>query len=145
MNPITAWWEQICIPLDGLLWKKGINHGVIRPMLRNQILIGGALILLGGLCYIIWPWLFWAACGFIFMSFIFLSWSRFFLSSNDNWGNSGLMKIIVPFLLRLLFFGVLLYFCMRYMDASIIAIIIGFAAAAFMGLFSYAFYMRKGE
>lgn len=144
MNPLTAWWTQICVPLDGLLWKKGITHGTIRPLLRNQILASGGLILSGGLCYVIWPWIFWAACGFLFMTFVFISWTRFFLFSPDKSFRNSIPVIVIRFLSRLFIFAILLYVCMRYFAASAISITMGVMGAVFWGLFNFAYYMRKG-
>lgn len=144
MSIVGSWWRQICQPLDGLLWKTGINHGVIRPLLRNQILIAGACILFGGMLFVVWPWLFWAGCGLGVMAWIFYSWASFFLRADlEAYSSAFLRSVIFRFGLRLILLAALLYIALRYFDATADAILVGLTVGAVLGLVNFAFYMRK--
>lgn len=145
MSLLGAWWRQICQPLDGLLWKKGISHGVIRPLLRNQILLAGALILLGGIIFIVWSWLFWAGCGFAVMTWILYSWAAFFLRADIGSYNAAFLRIVIlRFGIRLLLLAVLLYIALRFFSAPAGAILVGLVTGTILGLVNFTYYMRKG-
>lgn len=144
MNIIASWWRKICVPLDGFLWHKNISHSIIRPVLRNLILVSGLCLLLGAAFYTIYPEAFWYACGLLCMSWIFWSWARLFLRiSLQNYGAALLRMVFISFMLRLALLAILLYFAMTVFNASAIAIVAGMVTGGVISLAAFAWNLRK--
>lgn len=143
MNIIKAWWEKICVPLDGFLWHRNISHHIIRPLLRNLILASGAAILAGGALYAAFPSVFWFACGLICMTWIFWSWAKVFHRiSLENFGVALLRLVFIGFMLRLVLLAILLYISLAIFNGQPIAIIAGMTTGGFLGLATYAWHLR---
>ena len=144
MNPVKAWWTKICEPLDGFLWHRDISHPIIRPLLRNEIMAGGFALLAGAALYAVFPWLFWFACGFVCMVWIFWSWTRFFMRSPlDQYGLTLLRAVFAHFGLRLAIFAALLYVAMALFQAPADAIIAGMLLSGLLALATYAWHLRQ--
>ena len=45
--------------LDAWLWRRGIGHPVIRPLVRNELLLTALFLLGGGAIFSATPWFFW--------------------------------------------------------------------------------------
>lgn len=137
--------EQICRPLDGLLWRQGINHSLIGPLLRNQILVSGSCLLAGGIAYVFWPGVFWFGAGMACMAWIFWSWARFFASAGLGQYNAAFLRAVLwSFGSRLVLMAVLLWLAMAFCGASAWAILAGVASGAVMLTASFAWrHMRK--
>lgn len=129
MNFIVAWWEKICQPLDGFLWRRNISDPIVRPLLRNQIYIACASLLAGSALYFAFPWLFWFGCGAASLAWIFWSWARFF-SATPKLGDGILKSVLLRFYLRFAAFAAALYLALAVCDAPAGAIIAGMAGGA---------------
>lgn len=68
--------------LDAWLWRRGIDHPVIRPLVRNEMLLTGIFLLGGGVAFTLTPWFFWFGVGVGIMTLTFWSLARFFLRSD---------------------------------------------------------------
>lgn len=144
MNIWSNFWKKICEPLDGFLWHRDITHPVIRPVLRNEILASGSCILIGGLIYIVFPWLFWFGCGIFCIAWIFWNWARLFLRMDpNNMGSLFFRAIILNFGGRFIILAVVLFLVMTIFKAIIGALIAGLVCGAFLALYSYARYAKN--
>ena len=65
--------------LDAWLWRRGIGHPVIRPLVRNELLLTALFLLGGGAAFSATPWFFWFGVGLGIMTLTFWSLARFFL------------------------------------------------------------------
>lgn len=135
MSMLATWWQKICVPLDGFLWHQDISHPVIRPLLRNQILACGATLLTGAAIYVVFPWLFWFACGLTCISWIFWSWARVFASMGRT---PSLGLILLKFLTRLAVLAFLLLVALAWCHAPASAILAGLVAGSLLGLATFA-------
>lgn len=141
MGILGTYWHKICEPLDGYLWHRHITHHLIRPVLRNQILISGAALLFGAVVYAAYPWLFWCGAGMICMTWIFWSWARFFLKIDlGQYSPAFLRAILLGFGLRLIIIAILLYMALAWAHASAQAILIGMVAGAFLAILNYGYH-----
>ena len=142
MNPVSAFWQKICVPLDGYLWHKNIYHHLVRPTLRNQILASGACILAGAALYAAFPGVFWFGAGLVCMTWIVWSWARFFLNTNiGEFSAAFLRSILLRFVLRLIILAMLLYLALAWCKAPAPAILAGMIGGAVLALASYAINM----
>ena len=64
--------------LDAWLWRRGIGHPVIRPLVRNELLLTALFLLGGGAIFSATPWFFWFGVGLGIMTLTFWSLARFF-------------------------------------------------------------------
>lgn len=143
MNILRGFWRKICEPLDGFLWQRDITHHLVRPALRNQILIGGASILAGAVCYAILPHIFWFGVGLMCITWIFWSWARFFLKVDlANYSAAFLRAILLRFALRLCLLALFVYFALAVCKAPAGALLTGMAAGSVIALCSYAINMK---
>lgn len=142
MGILGDYWSKICQPLDGFLWRKDISHPIVRPVLRNQILISGAALLAGAACFAAFPWLFWFGAGMGCMTWIFWSWAKFFLRANIGEYNSAFLRaVLLRFCARFLLLAILLYLALAWAAAPGGAIIAGLIAGAFLALSSYGYFV----
>lgn len=141
MGALATFWQKICVPLDGLLWHGNINHSLIRPMLRNEILAFGACVIAGGILYAVLPWLFWFGMGIGCILWIFWSWAKFFLRFSAD--TARIASVLWRFALRLLILAILLYYALAELEAPPFAIMAGLVAGSLLGLGSYAWYWVK--
>lgn len=143
MSIAGLWWRRICEPLDGFLWRKGIDHPIIRPTLRNEIMASGLCVLGGGALYAILPWLFWFGCGLFCMCWIFWSWAGFFARIQGmDLGTAILRAVIINFLGRLLLLACLLYVALAIFKAPAPALLAGLVGGGLLALASYAINSR---
>ncbi len=146
MNPVSAFWQKICEPLDGYLWHRNIYHHLVRPTLRNQILASGAFIIAGAACYAAFPALFWFGTGLVCMTWIFWSWARFFLNNNiGEFSATFLRAIILRFCLRLIILAVLLYLALAWCNAPAPAILAGMIFGGILAIASYVIHLARSS
>lgn len=144
MSLAGDFWNKICAPLDGFLWHKDISHPIIRPLIRNEIMAAGFLILAGAACHAVFPWLFWFGCGMAGMAWIFWGWARFFSRLDiANYGAALMRAVFITFWLRLIVLAILLYIALAWLDAPVMAITAGFIAGSALALISYALNMKN--
>lgn len=140
MNIITAFWRKICEPLDGFLWRRNITHGMIRPLLRNQILAAGGCIILGGAIYLAFPGLFWFGMGLAAMTWTFWSWARFFSRVNiGGYSSAFLRAVLIGFAGRLALLAFLLYVAMAMCRAPAGAVLAGMICGAAIAIGTSAY------
>ena len=65
--------------IDNWLWRRGISHPVILPLVRNLILFTGICLGMGGVGYAHMPGLFWFGVGAAMITWTFWGLARFFL------------------------------------------------------------------
>ena len=65
--------------IDNWLWRRGISHPVIMPLVRNLILFTGICLVMGGVGYAHMPGLFWFGVGAAMITWTFWGLARFFL------------------------------------------------------------------
>lgn len=134
--------------LDSWLWRRGICHPLLLPLLRNE-LCGLALLLLPGMVLLAagWSQLFWAAVGFGLMTAILWELTRFFLRRSLRAAGMGLLPLILlRWGLRLGLVALLLYAALVHWRASPLALTAGLALAQLVALTSYArAYRRAGR
>lgn len=139
MSLVGDWWRKICQPLDGFLWHKNIEHPIVRPVLRDEIMSAGLCVLLGVALYKAFSWLFWFGGGMACMAWLFWSWARFFSRSPDYECNAVFMRaIILRFGLRLGIIALLLFLAMAVFHAVVGAIVGGLIVGSVIALASYA-------
>lgn len=143
MNIARVWWQKICEPLDGFLWRKDISHPIIRPLIRNEIMACGLCMLAGAAVYAVFSWLFWFGAGICCMTWLFWSWARFFLRRPpQNYGPGSLMPVIMRFGLRMIVVAALLFLALAVFRAAAAAILAGLVTGAVLALVSYAWNMK---
>lgn len=140
MKIIAQFWHKICEPLDGFLWRRDITHGMIRPLLRNQILAAGGCVLLGGACYFVFSGIFWFGMGLAAITWVFWSWAKFFLRVNiGEYSSAFLRAILLRFMGRLALIAFLLYVALAVCKASVGAILAGMVCGAVVAIASSAY------
>ncbi|MDE5832966.1 MAG: hypothetical protein K2H64_08285 [Desulfovibrio sp.] len=144
MNIISAWWEKICQPLDGFLWRKNIADPIIRPILRNQIFASCFFLILGSALYFAFPWIFWFGCGLGGMTWIVFGWTRLFSGSPpDKFDRTLVLRVLSRFYLRLILFALLLYLALAVASAPPGAIVAGMIAGAALAAALFLYYLRR--
>lgn len=136
--------ETISRRFDTWLWRCGIWHPVIGPLLRNELLLTFFCLLCGGVVYTVAPWFFWFGVGSGFMSLTFLSLARFFLRTGPSeYSTAFLCAVLLRWVGRLIVFAALLYTAMIVCKAPVTAILGGLTAAAATALATYALAARS--
>lgn len=130
--------------LDAWLWRRGIGHPVIRPLLRNEILLSALLLAGGALLWSKTDWVFWFGVGTSIMTLTFWSLSRFFLCRDlSQYSSTLLWGVLLRWLARLAGLTVLLYVVLIECRAPVIAILGGLTAATAVALGSFALASRN--
>lgn len=131
--------------LDGWLWRRGICHPLLLPLLRHQFCGLGLLLLVGlGLLAAGQNWIFWTAVGFGLMTFILWELVRFFLRRPLQATSMGQLPVILlRWSLRLGLTALLLYAALVYWQAPPLALVAGLALAQLVALTSYARAYRR--
>lgn len=132
--------------LDEWLWRRGIRHLQMLPLLRNLILISLLLLAAGGLTALC-GWgaaLFWLGTGCALMTWIFWELARFFLRRplSDN-GMAMLPLLLLRWGLR---FGVaagIVYLALVVGRASPLVFVAGVVLAEIIALASYVRAVRR--
>lgn len=144
MNIISVWWNRICQPLDGFLWRGNISDPVIRPILRNQIFASCFFLLLGAALYYAFPWIFWFGCGLGGMAWIVFGWTKLFSRvSPDKFDKTLLIRVLGRFYLRFFLFAILLYLALAAASAPPGAIVAGMIAGAMSAAIMFFVYSRR--
>ena len=126
--------------LDGWLWRRGICHMQILPLLRNLLLTSALLLLAGGLMAALGPVpaVLWAGTGCALMTWIFWELARFFLRrSLKNDGMAVLPLLLMRWGLRLIVGAGLVYLVLIVGKASPMAFVAGLVLAEIIALVSY--------
>ena len=63
--------------IDNWLWRRGISHPVILPLVRNLILFTGICLGMGGVGYAHMPGLLWFGVGAAMITWTFGDWPAF--------------------------------------------------------------------
>ena len=144
MNIISAWWNRICQPLDGFLWRGNISDPVIRPILRNQIFASCFFLFLGAALYYAFPWVFWFGCGLGGMAWIVFGWTKLFSRVRpDKFDKTLLIRVLGRFYLRFALFAILLYLALAVASAPPGAIVAGMIAGAMSAAIMFFVYSRR--
>lgn len=132
--------------LDDWLWRRGIRHLQILPLLRNLLLASALLLLAGGaLAALRLGWgLLWAGVGCLLMTWIFWELARFFLrrSLGEN-GMAILPLLLVRWGLRLGIGAGVVYLVLIVWGASPLAFVAGLVLAEIIALASYVHAARR--
>lgn len=132
--------SAISARLDGWLWRRGICHMQILPLLRNLLLASALLLLAGGLIVTLGlgPSVLWAGTGCTLMTWIFWELARFFLrrSLNDD-GMAVLPLLLLRWGLRLIVGAGVVYLVLIVGRASPMAFVAGLVLAEIIALVSY--------
>lgn len=136
---MIALWHKLRISLDVFLWRRGIGHPVIRPLLRNLLFASALCLVPGAALYGLWPWLFWFGAGILCLGWLFWGWARFFSRfSPGEYGSAFLRVIIFRFLGRLMLIAVLLYIALVLCAAPPGAILAGMICGTGLALATFA-------
>ena len=109
--------------LDAWLWRRGIGHPVIRPLVRNELLLTALFLLGGGAAFSATPWFFWfGEYSTAFLRVVLLRWGG-----------------------RLLLLGGLLYWALIVCKAPVTAILGGLTAGAATALITFAVASRNAR
>lgn len=126
--------------LDGWLWRRGICHMQILPLLRNLLLASALLLLTGGALAApgFGSAVLWAGTGCALMTWIFWELARFFLrrSLSDN-GMAVLPLLLLRWGLRLIVGAGVVYLVLVVGRASPMAFVAGLVLAEIIALASY--------
>lgn len=132
--------------LDAWLWRRGIDHPVIRPLVRNEMLLTGIFLLGGGVAFTLTPWFFWFGVGVGIMTLTFWSLARFFLRSDlGEYSVAFLRVVLFHWGGRLLFLAALLYVSLIVCMAPVSAILGGLTVAAAAALLTFALVSRGAD
>ena len=130
--------------LDAWLWRHGIGHPVIRPLVRNQILLAGLSLLAGVLLLPRTDWMLWFGVGATVMALTFWSLARFFLRRGlGEYSSALLWLVLLRWLARLALLTALLYLGLVVYRAPAGAILGGVTAGAVTALCSFALASRR--
>lgn len=125
--------------LDAWLWRRGIGHPVIRPLVRNEMLLTGFFLLGGGLAFTLTPWFFWFGVGLGIMTLTFWGLARFFLRAGLGEYSAAFLRVVLfHWGGRVLFLAALLYVALIVCKAPVSAILSGLTASAATALLTFA-------
>lgn len=125
--------------LDGWLWRRGLEHPVIRNVVRNEILLAAVFLIAGALAFRLTSWLFWFGAGATVMAWTFWGLARFFLRRPLGDFSSAFMRVVIMrWLGRLLVTAAFLYAALIVCAAPVLAIAGGLVCASLCALVSYA-------
>ncbi|HJA78557.1 hypothetical protein [uncultured Desulfovibrio sp.] len=132
--------------LDAWLWRRGIGHMQIRPLLRNLMLLSALLLATGG-AVVLCGWgasLLWLGTGCALMTWIFWELARFFLRRPLSENGMAMFPLL---LLRWgLRFGVaagIVYLVLAVGRASPLVFVAGVVLAEIVALASYLRAVRR--
>lgn len=144
--PETRTGPPVLTALDEWLWRRGIRHMQIRPLLRNLMLASVLLLTLGGLAVLcrLGVFLLWLGVGCALMTWIFWELARFFLRRplSEN-GMAVLPLLLLRWGLR---FGVaagIVYLVLVVGRASPLPFVAGVVLAEIIALASYLRAVRR--
>lgn len=136
--------HRVAHAVDAWLWRKGLGHPVIMPIIRNELLLSCFLLVLGGAVFFLSSWPFWFAFGLAIMAVTVYSLSSFFLKAPlDAYSNALLMRVLLRWLGRLLTISVLVYLALIECQAPPTALAGGVAGATLVALVTFAVKSRS--
>ena len=129
--------------IDNWLWRRGISHPVILPLVRNLILFTGICLGMGGVGYAHMPGLFWFGVGAAMITWTFWGLARFFLRLPlGEYSPSLLRVVLLRWGGRLAVLAVVTYVALAVCGAPLTALLGGLAAATALALITYAWASR---
>lgn len=129
--------------IDNWLWRRGISHPVILPLVRNLILFTGICLGMGGVGYAHMPGLFWFGVGAAMITWTFWGLARFFLrQSLGEYSTAFLRVVLLRWGGRLAVLAVVTYVALAVCGAPLTALLGGLAAATALALITYAWASR---
>ena len=130
--------------LDAWLWRRGVSHPVIRPLVRNELLLTALFLLSGGMIFAVTPWFFWFGVGLGLMAMTFWSLARFFLRVGlGEYSTAFLRVVLLRWGGRLLLLAGLLYLALIVWQAPVTAILGGLTAGVVAALLTFAVASRE--
>ena len=81
--------------IDNWLWRRGISHPVILPLVRNLILFTGICLGMGGVGYAHMPGLFWFGVGAAMITWTFWGLARFFLRQPLGEYSTAFLRVVL--------------------------------------------------
>ncbi len=131
--------KSVVHALDSWLWRRGIQHPVIRVLLRNELLAGALALLVGGMLFVVTPWIFWFGVGLALMTQVFWGLAHFFLRGRlTTYTTALLLAALLKATLRLLVTAGVLFVALVVCAAPPLAVIAGIAGSMALAVFSYA-------
>ena len=129
--------------IDNWLWRRGISHPVILPLVRNLILFTGICLGMGGVGYAHMPGLFWFGVGAAMITWTFWGLARFFLRQPlGEYCTAFLRVVLLRWGGRLAVLAVVTYVALAVCGAPLTALLGGLAAATALALITYAWASR---
>ena len=129
--------------IDNWLWRRGISHPVILPLVRNLILFTGICLGMGGVGYAHMPGLFWFGVGAAMITWTFWGLARFFLRPPlGEYSTAFLRVVLLRWGGRLAVLAVVTYVALAVCGAPLTALLGGLAAATALALITYAWASR---
>lgn len=129
--------------IDNWLWRRGISHPVILPLVRNLILFTGICLGMGGVGYAHMPGLFWFGVGAAMITWTFGGLARFFLRQPlGEYSTAFLRVVLLRWGGRLAVLAVVTYVALAVCGAPLTALLGGLAAATALALITYAWASR---
>ena len=129
--------------IDNWLWRRGISHPVILPLVRNLILFTGICLGMGGVGYAHMPGLFWFGVGAAMITWTFWGLARFFLRQPLCESSTAFLRVVLlRWGGRLAVLAVVTYVALAVCGAPLTALLGGLAAATALALITYAWASR---
>ena len=129
--------------IDNWLWRRGISHPVILPLVRNLILFTGICLGMGGVGYAHMPGLFWFGVGAAMITWTFWGLARFFSRQPlGEYSTAFLRVVLLRWGGRLAVLAVVTYVALAVCGAPLTALLGGLAAATALALITYAWASR---
>lgn len=135
---------QLPFLIDKWLWKRGLGHPLVMPIVRNEIL-SSLLFLVLGFCTLLYSsWLFWFGFGFAIMALTFFTLAHFFLHIRlDVYSSVLFMRVLLRWSARMLLTALLLYIALVLLAAPVSAILAGLVCASILALVTYAYQAQR--
>lgn len=129
--------------IDNWLWRRGISHPVILPLVRNLILFTGICLGMGGVGYAHMPGLLWFGVGAAMITWTFWGLARFFLRQPLGEHSTAFLRVVLlRWGGRLAVLAVVTYVALAVCGAPLTALLGGLAAATALALITYAWASR---
>ena len=130
--------------LDRWLWRRGMGHPVIMPVVRNEMLAAFAAVGAGAALYALTPWILWFGVGLSVMALTFFSLAQFFLRRELGAYSTALfLSVLARWGVRLLLIACVLYVALVVCGAPVSAILAGLVTASILALVTYAFHKDR--
>ena len=131
--------KKLAHAVDAWLWRQGMGHPVVMPLIRNELLLVGFLLPLGVALFFFTAWFFWFAFGVAIMAATVYNLSSFLLKTRlDVFSGALLMQVLFRWMTRLLVISVLVYLALVKWRAPATALAGGVAGATIVALVTFA-------